>query len=182
MLIRVAAALACLVAATVVDAQATLTGRVVGVNDGDTITLLDASKTQHRVRLAGIDAPERGQPGGYRSKESLAKLVYDQQVRVESNKRDRYDRIVGKVWVAAPDSPCRGKPECPKTLDAGLALITMGRAWGFRQDADEQSPEDRERYEFAEQEARARKAGLWRDGTAVPPWKWRASKNRDSGN
>jgi len=152
-----------------VAAAQTLTGRVVGIADGDTITVLDASKTQRRIRLAGIDAPERGQPGGQRSKESLSGLVYDQPVRVESSKRDRYDRIVGKVWVASPDSPCRGKPDCPMTLDAGLAQIKMGRAWWFRKYADEQSPEDRARYEFAEQEARAKKAGLWRDGTAVPP-------------
>jgi len=146
-------------------AQTTLTGRFVGIADGDTITLLDAEKTQHKVRLAGIDAPERGQPGGYPSKESLVKLVCDRPVRVESNKQDRFGRIVGKVWVASPDSPCRGKPDCPLTLDAdcpltldaGLAPITMGRAWRFRKYADEQSPEDRARYEFDEQEARVRK-------------------------
>ena len=162
--------------ATTADAQNTLTGRVVGVADGDTVTVLDASKSQHRIRVAGIDAPERGQPGGQRSKESLSMLVYDQPVRVESNKRDRFDRIVGKVWVASPDSPCRGKPDCPMTLDAGLAQITMGRAWWFRKYADEQAPEDRSRYEFAETEARGKKAGLWRDGTAVPPWEWRAAR------
>ena len=175
MLVRViVAAFFCLVA--VAEAQTTLTGRVVGIADGDTITVLDASKAQHRVRIAGIDAPERGQPGGQRSRESLSALVYDQPVRVESSKRDRFDRIVGKVWVASPDSTCRGKPDCPMTLDAGLAQITVGRAWWFRKYADEQSPEDRGRYEFAEQEARAKKAGLWRDGTAVPPWEWRVGR------
>jgi len=163
-------------AAPAADAQDALTGRVVGVADGDTVTVLDARRTQHRIRVAGIDAPERGQPGGQRSKESLSMLVYDQPVRVESNKRDRFGRIVGKVWVAPPDSPCRGRPDCPTTLDAGLSQITMGRAWWFRKYADEQSPEDRSRYEFAEAEARAKKAGLWRDGTAVPPWEWRAAR------
>jgi endonuclease YncB( thermonuclease family) len=97
--------------ATTATAQTTLTGRVVAIADGDSITVLDASKTQHRIRIAGIDAPERGQPGAQRSKESLAALVYDQPVRVESNKRDRYGRIIGKVWVASPDTPCRGKPD-----------------------------------------------------------------------
>ena len=169
-----AAAFFCL--AAVAEARTILTGRVVGIADGDTITVLDASKTQHHIRIAGIDAPERGQPGGQRSKESLSALVYDQPVRVESQKPDRFDRFVGKVWVASPDSPCRGKPDCPMTLDAGLAQITMGRAWWFRRYADEQSPEDRGRYGFAEREARAKKAGLWRDGSAVPPWEWRAAK------
>ena len=133
---------AILLAATPAAAQTTQTGRVVGIADGDTITVLDTSKTQHRVRLAGIDAPERGQPGGRRSKESLSALVYDQPVRVESSKRDRFGRVVGKAWVASPDSPCRGKLDCPMALDAGLAQITMGRAWWFRKYADEQSPED----------------------------------------
>lgn len=173
----IAAAVVCVAAATVAVAQTPLAGRVVGISDGDTITVLDASRTQHRIRIAGVDAPERGQPGGQRSKESLSALVYDQSVRVDANKRDRFGRVVGKVWVASPDSPCRGKPGCPMTLDAGLAQITMGRAWWFRRYADEQSPEDRGRYEFAEQEARARKAGLWRDGTAVPPWEWRAARS-----
>jgi endonuclease YncB( thermonuclease family) len=163
-------------------AQTVVIGRVVGVADGDTITVLDADRTQHHVRLAGIDAPEKGQPGGHRSKESLSALVYDQPVRIESKKRDRFDRIIGKVWVASPDSPCRGTPDWPMTLDAGLAQITVGRAWWFRRYASEQSPEDRGRYEFAEREARARKAGLWRDGTAVPPWDWRASKKQNSGD
>lgn len=155
-----------------------LRGRVVGITDGDTITVLDAGKTQHKIRLAGIDAPERGQPGGQRSKETLSRLVYDQPVRVESQKRDRYERIVGKVWVASPDSPCRGKSDCPMTLDAGLALIAIGRAWWLGTDVDGQSPEDRHRYESAEHEARAKKAGLWRDGTAVPPWEWRSGRRR----
>jgi len=162
--------------AAVADAQTSLTGRVVAIADGDTITVLDATKTQHRIRIAGTDAPERGQPGGQRSKESLSALVYDQSVRIESIKRDRFDRIIGKVWVASPGSPCCGRPDCPMTLDAGLAQITMGRAWWFRKYADEQSPEDRSRYEFAEQEARAKKAGLWWDGTAVPPWEWRRGR------
>ena len=176
MIRRVVFAAALLFAPTLAAAQTVIVGRVVGVTDGDTITLLDGSKTQHRIRLAGIDAPERGQAGAQRSKESLSSLVYDQPVRVESAKRDRYDRNVGKVWVASPDSPCRGKSDCPMTLDAGLAQIAVGRAWWFRKYADEQSPEDRGRYEFAEQEARAKKAGLWRDGTAVPPWEWRQQR------
>jgi len=148
-------------------------GRVVDVPDGDTITVLDARKLEHRVRLLGVDAPERGQAGGHRSKESLARLVYERDVRVEWRNRDAQGRIVGTVWVASPDSPCRQAPGCPKTLDAGLAQITMGRAWWFRESAPEQSPGDRGRYESAEQEARARKIGLWRDPKPVPPWEWR---------
>jgi endonuclease YncB( thermonuclease family) len=85
-------------------------------------------------------------------------------VRVEGDKKDRYGRIVGKVWVATPDCP-----SCAMTLDAGRAQITMGRAWWFRRYANEQSPEDRKRYESAEREARVKKVGLWQDSTPVPP-------------
>ena len=67
----------------------TLTGRVAGVADGDTITLLDADRQQHKIRLQGIDAPERAQPYGQRSKESLSRLVFNKEVRVDWTKRDR---------------------------------------------------------------------------------------------
>jgi endonuclease YncB( thermonuclease family) len=141
-----------------------LTGLVVGVaTDGETIKVLDAGKTPYCVRVAAIDAPERGQPGAQRSKENLSSLVYGQPVRLESQKRDRFDGVVGKVRVALADTPCRGNPDCPMTPDAGLAQITMRRAGWFRKYAEEQSPEDRRRCEFAGQEARSGTVG--RGGT-----------------
>jgi endonuclease YncB( thermonuclease family) len=162
---------ACLLLAFSLPACADFTGKVVGVIDGDTITVVDAAKIRHTIRLAAIDAPERGQPGGFRSKESLSRLVYERKVRVEGNKTDPYGRIVAKVWVGPTDCP-----SCATTLDAGLTQIAMGRAWWFRRYAYEQSPEDRGRYEVAEREAKAGKAGLWRDRDPVPPWKWRREK------
>lgn len=146
---------------------ATLTGTVVSVADGDTITILDANQ-QHKIRLAAIDAPEKAQPFGQRSKENLSRLVFSKDVRVEWEKRDKYKRIVGKVWVQPADCPT-----CAKTLDVGLAQLTVGLAWWYRKYAKEQSPEDAGRYEFAEQEAKAKRAGLWADGNPVPPWDWR---------
>jgi len=163
--ITVAAVLALAVA---FSAWADFSGKVVSVTDGDTITVLDAARTQHKIRLAGIDAPERGQPGSYRSRENLSRLVYGRRVRVEGDKKDRYGRIVGKVWVAPPDCP-----SCGMTLDAGLTQIKMGRAWWFGRYANEQAPEDRGSYESAEQEAKATKTGLWRDPKPMPPWEWR---------
>ena len=68
---------------------ATLTGRIVAVADGDTVTLLDDSNTQHKIRLSGIDAPEKKQDFGMRSKQSLSELVFDKQVKVETGKKDR---------------------------------------------------------------------------------------------
>jgi endonuclease YncB( thermonuclease family) len=145
---------------------------VVKVADGDTVTVLLGRK-QHRVRLQGIDAPERGQPYGKASGRSPAGGVAGKEVRVEYDKRDRYGRIVGVVWVVPPGSRCEREPGCPKTLDAGLYQLTVGKAWWYRQYAGEQSAEDRRQYEFAESEARAKRAGLWQEPDPVPPWDWR---------
>ena len=69
---------------------------MVGVSDGDTITLLDDNKTQHKVRFAGIDAPEKGQAFGNASKESLSRFVFDKRVEARCQERDRYGREVCK--------------------------------------------------------------------------------------
>jgi endonuclease YncB( thermonuclease family) len=87
--------------------------------------------------------------------------VAGKAVEVRWHERGRYGRVVGQVWVVAPDARCRGAG-CPKTLDAGLAQVTVGLAWHYTRYAGEQSEEDRERYSVAEVEARARRAGLWR--------------------
>ena len=145
-----------------------LLGVVVGVSDGDTITVLDSERQQHKVRLGGIDAPEKAQPFGQRSKENLSRLVFNKEVAVDWTKRDRYGRIVGKVMVQPSDCPT-----CPKTLDAGQAQLSVGMAWWYRKYAKEQPPEDRGRYESEEQEARVRRVGLWQDPDPVPPWEWR---------
>lgn len=154
---------------------ATLQGKVVSVVDGDTITVLDASKTQHKVRLAGIDAPEKGQPFSNASRKHLALLAAGKQARIKYEKYDRYSRVVGQVWVAPPDVCPDARPECPKTLDVGLAQITVGLAWHFKRYAHEQSEEDQGRYGFAEEEARAKKAGLWAERNPLAPWEWRRS-------
>ena len=83
--------------------------------------------------------------------------------------------MVGQVWGVSPDARCQGAG-CPKTLDAGLAQVTVGLAWHYKKYAGEQSEEDRERYAFAEVEARARRAGLWREGDPVAPWEWRRGR------
>jgi endonuclease YncB( thermonuclease family) len=147
-----------------------MVGRVVAVADGDTVTVLDDAKVQHKVRLAGIDAPEKNQPHGEQAKKHLSQLVFAKDVRVEWSKHERYQRIVGKVWVQPSDCPT-----CPMTLDAGHAQITVGLAWWYRKYAGEQSPHDRGAYEQSEAEAKARRIGLWRDNDAVPPWAWRAA-------
>lgn len=157
-------------------AFADVAGVVVGVADGDTVTVLDAAKNQHKVRIAGIDAPENAQPFGQRAKERMSALVFRKEVRIEGDKQDRYGRTVAKVWVTPPDCP-----GCPKTLDAGLALLTSGLAWHYKKYQGEQSTEDRERYAFAEYEAKAKRAGLWSMPEPVPPWDWRKSQRDDVG-
>ena len=144
-------------------------GTVVKIADGDTITVLDSDKVQHRVRIAGIDAPEKGQAFGNASRKRMVELVARKEVRVEFNKHDRWGRIVGKVLGKPPDCPT-----CEKTLDVALAQITTGMAWWYRKYAHEQSAEDQGRYEFAEQETRAKKVGLWQNANPTPPWEYRA--------
>ena len=156
-----------------------LEGRIVRIVDGDTLIVLDVHNTQHRVRLAGIDTPERGQPFGNRAKQNLSRLTGGQEAEVEWNKKDRWGRLIGTVWVRSPDTKCQDN-ECPKTLDAGMAQLTQGFAWQFKRYAHEQPEEQRERYAFAEHEARAKRVGVWSDPDSIPPWEWR--KKRRSGS
>ena len=141
-----------------------LLGKVINVADGDTITVLDSGKMQHKIRLAGIDAPEKKQAFGNRSKESLSDMVFDKTVNVETEKRDRYGRQIGKVLVNGQD--------------VNLVQVERGMAWFYRQYQREQSPNDRRLYEAAEDAAKAGKRGLWRDSEPVPPWDFRHNKSK----
>jgi len=123
------------------------------------------------VRLTGIDAPERGQHFGQASKKYLAALVSGKEVFVESNKNDRYGRVLGKVWVQPADCS-----SCGKTLDANHAQLLAGMAWWYRYYAKQQSPEDRGRYESAEDEAKVRRRGLWSDPDPMNPYDWRKGR------
>ncbi len=105
------------------------------------------------------------QPFGNRSKESLSDLAFDKTVNVESSKRDRYGRQIGKV---------NGK-------DVNLMQVERGMAWFYRQYQREQSPNDRRLYEAAEDAAKADKRGLWRDADPVPPWEFRHKLGRSPG-
>ena len=142
----------------------TIEGRVVGVADGDTVTVLDADKVQHKIRLSGIDAPEKAQAFGNRSKESLSELVFSKDVQVETNKRDRYGRDVGKVLING--------------VDANLAQVQRGFAWHYKAYEREQSANDRKLYDLAESEARAFRRGLWSDVNPEPPWDYRQQRRK----
>lgn len=137
----------------------TLSGRIVGVNDGDTVTLLDAAHQQHKIRLAGIDAPEKSQPFGQRAKAHLSDRVFDKRVTVEGTKTDRYGRLVGKLIVSG--------------TDANLMQIRAGMAWHYKAYETEQTPADRQLYALGETAARSQRVGLWRDPDPQAPWDFR---------
>jgi len=139
-----------------------LHGLVVAVSDGDTITVLDESKEQYKIRLMGIDAPEKKQAYGQRSKESLSDLVYLKDVDVTWSKHDRYGRTVGQVSVDG--------------TDICLEQIKRGMAWHYKQYQREQSESDRSLYSDSESTAREMKIGLWHDDAPIEPSNFRNKK------
>ena len=98
------------------------------MTDGDTIHVLDQSRNRHKVRLQGIDAPEKGRAYGNNSTQNLARRIAGQEVEVEFNKRDRYGRIVGKALIQG--------------TDANLAQVIEGFAWHYKKYQREQSKTD----------------------------------------
>lgn len=138
-------------------------GEVVGVADGDTITLLDADRRQYRIRLAFIDAPEKAQPHGQAAKQNLSDMVFHKQVRAEIQDIDRYGRAVGLLWLGD------GEVNYSQVLD--------GFAWHYVQYARKgQGSEAFSAYQAAEAEARSTQRGLWAQAGPTPPWQWRHTR------
>ena len=139
----------------------TFTCRVVAIADGDTLTVLDGSNTQYKIRLAGIDAPEKGQPFGTKARENLAAKVFGKVVRVEVIDIDPYHRLAGRIYLGG--------------RFINKEMVRDGAAWRYVQ-------YDRPgEFITAENEARAQGRGLW--GTRerpVPPWEWRRAKREAS--
>lgn len=137
-------------------------GRVVTVFDGDTIEVL-VGHEQRRVRLSGIDTPERGQPWANKARQALARRVFGKQVRVNDVGTDRYGRTVGEVYA---DNVC-----------VGCELVREGHAWVYRKFTD-----DPVLFEL-EAQARAAHRGLWSlpEAQRVPPWEWRHASHPASG-
>jgi endonuclease YncB( thermonuclease family) len=151
-------ACALLALAGLADARERLEGRVVGVTDGDTLTLLPADRHPVRVRLAQIDAPEQGQPFGRRAKHALAEWVVGKTVTIEVVGRDRYGRLVGTVYR--------------HDIDINLEQVRQGMAWAYRKYLTDPA------YLAAETEAREARRGLWADDNPEPPWAYRATRRR----
>lgn len=131
----------------------TLSGKVVSIADGDTFTLLDAEKQQHKIRLEGIDAPESKQAFGTQSRKALADRVFNKQVTVEWKEKDQYGRILGHVIV---DDQWINKQQ-----------VADGWAWHFKRYSKSAILAD------AENAARKAKLGLWADKEPIPPWEFR---------
>jgi endonuclease YncB( thermonuclease family) len=150
----------CLLSAASLAIQAaTLVGKVVGVSDGDTIKVLDSNKKEHKIRLMGIDAPEKKQNFGAASKQALSNYIYQREVTVEYKKKDKYQRILGKVIL--------------DKQDICLQMISDGMAWHYKDYEKEQSKTDGDLYSQAEVKARESKRGLWQDSNPVAPSSFR---------
>lgn len=137
-------------------------GVVRQVSDGDTLVLQTGEGQLMRVRLAGIDAPEKSQPFGEAAMQALRGRVELQSVRVELRKQDRYGRWVGQLRRDA--------------RDINLELLEAGLAWHYKAYEDEQSPAERRRYAQAEDRARADGRGLWAASNPVAPWDHRKAR------
>lgn len=131
----------------------TIAGRVVGVSDGDTITVLADGHDQYKVRLAEIDAPEKAQAFGQHAKQSLSDLVFAKDVTVEVVDKDRYGRTVGQVYVNA--------------TNVNTLQVERGMAWAYRRYLKNQA------LLGIEQQAREARRGLWADAAPTPPWEYR---------
>lgn len=138
-------------------AQEVLTGKVVRVADGDTITLLDSANNQIRVRLFGIDCPEKGQDFSNAATKFTAELVFSDIVHVDVRDIDRYGRIVGVVFNS-------------DSINVNLALLKAGLAWHYKYF------DNTIKFADAELEAQKNKLGLWIQPNAIAPWKYRRRK------
>lgn len=136
-----------------------LLGKVIRISDGDTIIVLDKNNQKYKIRLKGIDAPESQQVFGDISTQSLSELVYDKEVLVTWDKKDKYYRILGKVIVDG--------------RDANYEQLKKGMAWYYKQYEKDLNDEDRQRYSEAAEWARNYNEGLWADLNSIPPWEFR---------
>ena len=138
--------------------QGTVNGEVISIADGDTFTMLLDDATTLKVRLASIDCPERKQPYSNVARKFLADAIFGRSVNVVVDSMDKYGRALG--WVYCDDK------------NINKELLRAGLAWHFRRYS-----KDRE-LQALEDQARARKVGLWQDKNPVPPWVWRRGVRR----
>lgn len=139
-------------------------GKVISITDGDTFKILDAAKQQHRIRILGIDAPEKGQPYSKAAKKHLSQLIAKKTVCLEPSETDKYQRTISKVIL--------------NDVDIGLALINSGYAWHYKKYMSNQPEADQALYAAGELQAKLSVIGLWSEPNPVPPWDWRTGKRK----
>lgn len=137
----------------------TLHATSVRVIDGDTVEILLQNHKSERVRLLGIDAPESDQAGGAESTENLKKCIDNANVMVKWQKKDVYDRVLGKLLA--------------NNIDCNLKQVEDGFAWHYKKYLKDQPQADQLSYANAEFFAKQAKKGLWADNKAISPWDWR---------
>jgi endonuclease YncB( thermonuclease family) len=141
-------------------------GLVVAISDGDTITLLTEDKQQLKIRLAGIDTPEKKQAFGTKARDHLASRIFKQDVEVDLRKKDQYGRYLGVIYISG--------------VDINQSMIQDGYAWFYKHYAKDQPKEEAQRYAKAEADARSKQRGLWSDPNPVPPWEFRKEAKEEA--
>lgn len=135
-----------------------ITGKVVRISDGDTFVLLTANNKQVKIRLYGVDAPEKSQDFGTVSREYLGKLLQDMEIVVLSKGKDKFGRVIGLVSAGS--------------VNVNEAMLKAGLVWHFKKyDANPA-------WASFEQKARAQRIGLWIQPNAIPPWEFRDQKKK----
>lgn len=134
----------------------TITGKIVGVRDGDTVTLLTDGNRQVKIRLNQIDAPESNQAFGQRSKQALSDMIFNKTVQVETTGTDKYRRTLGTIFIDG--------------LDVNREQIRRGMAWAYRKYLSDTSLLTDEQY------AKQARVGLWVDPNPMAPWDFRHGK------
>ena len=149
--------------------RADFTAKVQRVVDGDTVHVIDKAGKKFKVRLTGIDAPEKNQPYGLAATYKLTEILINKLVLLKSKPNngkpytiDRYKRVLAKIILD-------GK-------DINLSQVLTGYAWHFKRYQKQQSPSDRELYSEAEIDAKKNELGLWGEKNPIAPWKWRKMK------
>ncbi|MFY7295282.1 thermonuclease family protein [Enterobacter cloacae complex sp. IR5457] len=144
------------------NSYADIRGRVVRILDGDTLEVLQQNGELTRVRLNGIDAPEKAQPFGQRSRQALTEMTAGKVVHIAGNNRDRYDRLLGTVWY--------------DSKDINAVQVLTGMAWAYRYRGKAVIPA----YAGLEKTARKDRTGLWAEPAPVEPWRWRKMQKSDN--
>ena len=149
--------------------RADFTAKVQRVVDGDTVHVVNKAGKKFKVRLTGIDAPEKNQPYGLAATYKLTEILINKLVLLKSKPNngkpytvDRYKRVLAKIILDG--------------RDINLSQVLRGYAWHFKRYQKQQSPSDRELYSEAEIDAKKNELGLWGEKNPIAPWKWRKIK------